>query len=95
MAKIKYKICEDGSVKDICELVVLRLRVSDIEDPVSFALNEIHKWAQSEPGKFIFEHAKNNIRCNQTFCAETSGHNYILVAEIPGEFATEYALRWK
>lgn len=48
----------DGRAVRFRDVCVEEIRMADVEDPDLWVADPIYKWQQTEPGKFIMEHAE-------------------------------------
>ena len=81
-------------VKEIHKVVVYKFTVGDVEDPDLYAADPIWKWQESEPGKFVMEHAIDKPIWNRYLDSSSYGHQYAIVAELEMKKLSEYYLRW-
>lgn len=87
---------EDGKIviKEIHKVIVYKFSVGDMEDPEVYAAQPMWDWQQSEPGKFIMEHAIDKPTWNRYVDFGKYGHQYAIVAELEMKKLSEYYLRW-
>lgn len=97
MGNVKYKEVEENgqlTVKEIHKVVVYKFKVGDVEDPDLYAAEPIWNWQESEPGKFIMEHAIDKPEWHRQLDPQTYGHQYAIVAELEAKKLSEFYLRW-
>jgi hypothetical protein len=97
MATVRYKVVEKDNtsiVEEIHKVIVHRFRLSDVDDPDIYAAEPIWNWQQSDPGKFVMEHAVDQPEWHRHLDAVTYGYQYIIVAELEKKKLSEFYLRW-
>jgi hypothetical protein len=93
MGSVTYKV-ENNTVKEIHKVVVHRFLMSDVEDPDLYAAEPLHKWQESDPGKFIMEHAINQPEWHRQHDFMSLGWTYVVIAELEKKKLSEFYLRW-
>ena len=95
--QIKYKEVEENGqliVKEIHKVVVHAFSVGDVEDPEIYAAQPIWDWQQSDPGKFVMEHALETPSYHQQLDYNSFGYRYAITAELESKKLSEFYLRW-
>lgn len=75
-------------------LTVYRFSVGDVEDPEIYAAAPILTWQNSEPGKWIMEHAIDKPMYRQYIDHNTYGYQYSITADLTDEDAMIFKLKW-
>jgi hypothetical protein len=97
MGKVRWEQSYEGDqlvVKEIHKIVVHRFRLGDVEDPDLYAAEPLYDWQQSDPGKFVMEHAIDKPTWHRHLDQSTYGYRYAIVAELEMKKLSEYYLRW-
>jgi len=97
MAAVRYKVEDkDGQriVKEIHKVVVHQFNLGDVDDPEIYAASPLWEWQQSEPGKFVMEHAIDKPEWRRQVDHSTYGHQYAVIAELEAKKLSEFYLRW-
>ena len=81
-------------VKEIHKIVVHRFRLGDVEDPDLYASEPLYKWQESDPGKFVMEHAIDKPIWHRQLDQSTYGYQYAIEAELEMKKLSEYYLRF-
>jgi hypothetical protein len=93
MGSIRYEVDND-IVKEIHKVVVHKFDVSDVEDPDLYAAVPIHKWEQSDSGKFVMENAVDKPKWHRHMDPMFMGYRFIIVAELEAKKLSEFYLRF-
>ena len=72
--------------------VVHRFRLGDSEDPEIYVAFPISEWQETEHGKWVMEHGRNQ-QYHMNLDPVTYGHVVIITAHITPKRWTEYILR--
>jgi hypothetical protein len=97
MGKVRWEQSYEGDqlvVKEIHKVIVHRFRLGDVEDPDLYAAEPLYKWQESDPGKFIMEHAIDKPEWHRHLDQSTYGYQYAIVAELEMKKLSEYYLRF-
>ena len=97
MGAVRWEQSYEGDqlvVKEIHKVVVHRFRMGDVEDPDLYAAEPLYKWQESDPGKFVMEHAVDKPVWHRHLDQSTYGYQYAIVAELETKKLSEYYLRW-
>jgi hypothetical protein len=81
-------------VDEIHKIVVHQFSVGDVEDPDLYAAHPLWEWQESEPGKFVMEHAVESPVWHRCMDPYNYGHQYAVVAELEKKKLSEFYLRW-
>jgi hypothetical protein len=81
-------------VKEIHKVIVHRFRLGDVEDPDLYAAEPLYKWQESDPGKFVMEHAIDKPIWHRQLDQSTYGYQYVIEAELEMKKLSEYYLRF-
>jgi hypothetical protein len=97
MGSVRFKVVEKGGeqiVEEIHKVVVHSFRMSDVEDPDLWAGQSLYEWQESDPGKFIMEHAVDTPEWHRQLDIHGLGWKYAIVAEIEHKKLSEFYLKW-
>ena len=97
MGKVRWEQSYEGDqlvIKEIHKVIVHRFRLGDVEDPDLYAAEPLYKWQESDPGKFIMEHAIDKPTWHRYLDQSTYGYQYAIEAELETKKLSEYYLRW-
>lgn len=94
MGKVRWIVDDNHNVKEIHKVIVYKFNVGDMEDPDVYAAEPMWNWQQSEPGKFIMEHAIDKPTWHRYTDFNNYGHQYAIEAELEMKKLSEYYLRW-
>jgi hypothetical protein len=97
MAAVRYRVIEKNGkelVEEIHKVVAHQFNLGDVDDPEIYAASPIWEWQQSEPGKFIMEHAVNKPEWHRHLDHTTYGYQYAITAELEAKKLSEFYLRW-
>ena len=97
MGKVRWEQSYEGDqlvVKEIHKVIVHRFRLGDVEDPDLYAAEPLYKWQESDPGKFVMEHAIDKPTWHRYLDQSTYGYRYTVEAELEMKKLSEYYLRW-
>ena len=75
--------------RDVC---VHEITMGDVEDPDLWVASPIWEWQQTEPGKFIMEHAEEPPYWTQHVDYVTYGHKYRITARLSEQNETFWRL---
>ena len=91
------EVTVDGQVKiqEIKEIVVHRFQLGDVEDPVLYAGEPLYQWQQSEPGKWVMEHATEKPRWLRNISYQTYSYEYTILARLIEKDITYFKLKFK
>ena len=96
MGKVIWKEHIEADSSIITEwhrVVVHKFNMGDVEDPQLYAAQPIYEWQQTEAGKYIMKHGKD-----QTFHIslnyDTYGYMCAIVCDIESKKLSEYYLKW-
>lgn len=89
-------VTKDGHevVEEIHKVVIHQFNVSDCEDPDLYAAEPLHKWENSEQGRFVMEHAKVTPEWRRRTDYAAYNYHYIIIAELEKKKLSEFYLRW-
>jgi hypothetical protein len=93
MGTVRYKV-ENNVVKEIHKIVVHSFSMGDVEDPDLYAAQPLMEWQESDPGKFVMEHAVDKPEWHRHIDHTTYGHRYAITAELEAKKLSEFYLRW-
>ncbi len=85
----KYKVFGDEVYE---RRVVYRFRMGDCEDPDIYIAAPIHEWQQTEQGKWVMTHGKDQVY-HLNADPITYGYLAVITAYITPKRWTEYVLR--
>ena len=90
------EVTVDGQVKiqEIKEIVVHRFQLGDVEDPVLYAGEPLYQWQQSEPGKWVMEHAIEPPVWHKQPDIYNYGYQFAISAKLTAENITYFKLKW-
>ena len=90
------EVTVDGQVKiqEIKEIVVHKFQLGDVEDPVLYAGEPLYQWQQSEPGKWVMEHAVEAPYWIRGIDYASFGHRYRIVARLSESNQTFFRLKY-
>jgi len=97
MAAVRYQVeVKDGQriIKEIHKVVVHQFNLGDVDDPEIYAASPVWEWQQSEPGKFIMEHAIGEPEWRRQVDHSTYSYQYAIIAELEMKKLAEFYLRW-
>jgi len=97
MGKVRWEQSYEGDqlvVKEFHKVIVHRFRLGDVEDPDLYAAEPLFKWQESDPGKFVMEHAIDKPIWHRQLDQSTYGYQYAIEAELEMKKLSEYYLRW-
>jgi hypothetical protein len=97
MAAVRYRVIEkDGKelVEEIHKVVVHQFNLGDVDDPEIYAASPIWEWQQSEPGKFVMEHAIDKPEWRRQVDHSTYSYQYAVIAELEMKKLAEFYLKW-
>jgi hypothetical protein len=93
MGTVRYKV-ENNVVKEIHKIVVHSFSMGDVEDPDLYAAQPLMEWQESDPGKFVMEHAVDKPEWHRHIDHTIYGHRYAITAELEAKKLSEFYLRW-
>jgi hypothetical protein len=82
----------DGRAVRFRDVCVHEITIGDVEDPDLWVADPIYKWQQTEPGKFIMEHAVEKPYWTQNIDYRTYGHVYRIMARLSEQNETFWRL---
>ena len=90
------EVMVDGQVKiqEIKEIVVHKFQLGDVEDPVLYAGEPLWQWQQSEPGKWVMEHAIEPPVWHKQPDLVNYGYQFAISAKLRSEDVTYFKLKW-
>ena len=97
MAAVRFKVVEQNglqSVQEIHKVIVHEFRMGDVEDPDLYAAEPLWNWQESEPGKFVMEHAIDKPVWHKRLDHITYGYRFVIEAELEAKKLSEFYLRW-
>jgi hypothetical protein len=97
MGKVRWEQSHEGNqlvVKEIHKVIVHRFRLGDVEDPDLYAAEPLYKWQESDPGKFVMEHAIDKPTWHRQLDQSTYGYQYVIEAELEMKKLSEYYLKY-
>lgn len=94
MGTVRCIVDDTGNVKELHKVVVHQFQVGDVEDPDLYAAQPLWEWQESEPGKFVMEHAIEKPIWKRHHNSMTFGLEYIIVAELESKKLSEFYLKW-
>ena len=97
MGPVRFQVCKNDNfdiVDEIHRVVVHTFTVSDVEDPDLYAAEPLHQWQESDPGKFVMEHAIDKPIWQRQHDYSTYGYRYAIIAELEKKKLSEFYLRW-
>jgi len=77
--------------RDVC---VHEIRMGDVEDPDLWVADPIHKWQQTEAGKFVMENAVEQPYWTRSMDYATYGHLYRIMARLSEQNETFWRLKY-
>ena len=77
--------------RDVC---VHEIRMGDVEDPDLWVAEPIWKWQESEPGRFVMEHAVEKPYWTRHLDFTSYGHVYRVVARLSEQNELFWTLKW-
>jgi hypothetical protein len=85
------KIIDEKPVRfrDVC---VHEIRMGDVEDPDLWVASPIYEWQQTEPGKFVMEHAVEEPYWINQMDPSTYGNVYKIMARLSEQNETFWRL---
>ena len=94
MAKVRYAVDDQQSVREIHKVVVHTFRMGDVEDPDLYAAEPMWTWQESDAGKFVMKHAEDQPEWRRQPDVLTTGYKYAIVAELEKKKLAEFYLRF-
>lgn len=97
MGSVRYKVKRiNGTdiVEEIHKVVVHYFTISDTDDPELYAAEPIWKWQQSDPGKYVMEHAEEQPVFHKYHDYASFGYRYAITAELEKKKLSEFYLKW-
>lgn len=76
------------------KMVVHTFNLGDVEDPSLYAAGPLWDWQQSEAGKWVIEHAIEQLYWQESVSANTWGYVIAVIANLSETDATYYNLKW-
>lgn len=78
--------------RDVC---VHEIHMADVEDPDLWVADPIYKWQQTEPGKFVMEHAAETPYWTRHLDYNSFGYRYRIMARLSSQNETYFRLKFK
>lgn len=94
MSSVIYKVKEDNTVLEFHRVVVARFKVGDVEDPDLYAAEPIHKWENSEQGKFVMKYAIDKPEWQRHMDFNSYSYDYVIIAKLEKKKLSEFYLKW-
>jgi hypothetical protein len=97
MGQVRYKTVEKNGVQNVEEyhkVIVHQFKMSDVEDPDLYAAEPLHQWQESDPGKFVMEHAVEKPEWHRNTNFDIFGYRYVVIAELEKKKLSEFYMRW-
>jgi hypothetical protein len=97
MGTVRYKLVEKNGfqeVEEIHKVVVHEFKMGDVEDPDLYAAEPLLKWQESDPGKFVMEHAIDQPEWHRQNDYDMFGYRYAIIAKLEKKKLSEFYLRW-
>ena len=94
MGTVRCIVDDTGNVKELHKVVVHQFQIGDVEDPDLYAAQPLWEWQESEPGKFVMEHAIEPPIWQRHNNVLTYNIEYIIVAELESKKLSEFYLKW-
>lgn len=69
--------------------------ISDDDNPDYYASHEVHKWLDTEQGKWMLEHSKPELEWESAFSVEVYATRYIVFAYLTPELQTFWKLKYQ
>ena len=82
----------DGRAVRFRDVCVKEIRMGDVEDPDLWVASPIYEWQQTEPGKFIMEHAEETPYWTSHTDYLTYGTIYRIMARLSEQNETFWRL---
>ena len=90
----EVKVIADRAVR-FRDVQVHEFILGDVDDPDLFAARPLHKWAESEVGKWCIENAEETPYWVRSSSYEIHGYRYIVMARLSEQNETYFRLRFK
>jgi len=74
-------------------VVVHTISMGDVEDPDLFVADPIWQWQQTDEGRWIMEHSKQQPMWRRSMSQDAWGYRYDIVAWLDGADLTFWRLR--
>jgi hypothetical protein len=94
MGTVRYQVLPNNTVEEIHITVVHTFMMGDVEDPDLYAGEPLWKWQESEAGKFVMEHAKEQPIWQRQHSHLTYGWEYAIIAKLEKKKLSEFYLRF-
>ena len=94
MGMVRYQVLPDDTVEEIHTTVVHTFMMGDVEDPDLYAGEPLWKWQESEAGKFVMEHAREQPIWQRQHSHLTYGWQYAIIAKLEKKKLSEFYLRF-
>lgn len=82
----------DGRPVRFRDVIVHTIRMNDVEDPDLWVASPIYEWQQTEPGKFVMQHAEQEPYWTRSTDHDTYGYVYRIVARLSEQNETFWRL---
>ena len=89
----KYMVIDDR-VHEIHNAVVHTFSMGDVDDPILYAAQPLIEWQNSEPGKWIMEHAVETPMWHRQQDAMNWGHTFAVTAKLKAKDYSYFLLKW-
>jgi hypothetical protein len=76
------------------KVMMHKFSMGDVEDPMIYAAEPIHKWQQSEKGKWCIDNAVGEIVFYSQANVVNFGYDIVIVGELSEADLTYFKLRW-
>jgi hypothetical protein len=77
------------------EVIVHKIRMGDVEDPDLFVAEPIYQWQQTEAGKWVMEHSKEQPMWKRHSDPVSYGYVYTIHAYLDGQDLTYWKLKYE
>ena len=77
------------------EVIVHKINMGDVEDPDLFVAEPIWKWQQTDEGKWIMEHSKQQPMWKRNVDTYNYGYVYTIHAWLDGKDLTYWKLKYE
>ena len=77
------------------EIIVHSIRMGDVEDPDLWVADPIWKWQQTDEGKWVMKHSKEQPMWRRSIDPHSMGHRYDIIAYLEGPDLTYWKLKYE
>jgi hypothetical protein len=94
---VRYRVEQNNGqdvVKEIHKVVVHTFILGDVEDPDLYAAEPLHRWENSEAGKWIMANAEDTPEWRRAMDHNIYGYRYAIIAELESKKLSEFYLRY-